>query len=379
MRQMCMCENAACPFHQGRDCDNPAEAKILWHGYKTGMCSHCLEVATKSDPANLQVLSPIVVAKLLRKNAQGTGNETFDRVWDDFHAAAKDPNNEGRSFHDMLEEQPAKHRLLIAIGKLNYMLENGGFERWIEEGYAYDTGDLLLAKLPTHDHAYPVLSKLHDLLGEVIDAYSEFGVKSYKDLERLLTGRHRYGPLRWSGPNRDTLWGWFKQEFKDKFRFRGGVTEPHDLEEISGKWGEIRLENEPVNQDLLDRYTAESTELEEELGAFPDLGKANKRQAAEREELMAHQADLDAITEAISYRLELQTEWKAFVAGGWAKDSEVELDELTGDYYEMVTLPTLVGESADLFNATPDEVGPVVHEGEFLAEEQETEELPQAA
>lgn len=361
MRKMCLCENALCPFHVGRDCDNPAMAKVIWHGFTIYMCKQCFAVAANADPANIKFIEEVKVSKLLQKNAQGTGNETFDRVWSDFHGKLADPKNEGRSFHEMLQEHPVKHQLLVSLGKLNYMLENGGFERWIEEGYAFDTGDLLLAKLPSHTHAYPVLSKLRDLLEEVLDSYGEFGVKTYEDLERLLTGRHRGHGMRWAGPSRDSLWSWFKHDHKDKFHFRGGVTEPSDLETISGKWGDIHLEDESVSQDLLDKYTAELGEVEDELLGITGEGKT---QVHEREELMQYQADLDATIEAINYRLDLQTMWKEFVSGGWSSVAEQELDELTGDYYEVITMPSLVTEAAELFDATPDEVKPVIEEGE---------------
>ena len=75
-------------------------------------------------------------ARLFKKGA-ATGNETFDRVWSDFHGKMGAPENEDREFGDIWGEHDHKRQLLIALGKLNYMMEEGdGFEDWVGSGYA---------------------------------------------------------------------------------------------------------------------------------------------------------------------------------------------------------------------------------------------------
>jgi len=365
MRQMCRCESALCPPHAERACGSPAAAKVRLFGILTALCNPCLQVAVRTAPGKVSDITPIRTAKLLRKDAQGTGNEVFDRVWDDFNAEMHAESNEGRPFEEILEGRPAKHRVLVALGKLNYMLENGGFERWIEEGYAFHTGDLLLHKLPAHDHAYPVLSKLHDLLEEVLKAYASFGVKSYADLERLLTGRRRGFGMQWSGPDRKTLWEWFKEREKGLFTPNNDVISPHDLEHILGNWGDIEVD-EPLTRDMLGRYTAEASEVEREVAALPE--PKHKAQIEKRDALLEYQADLDTLVEAIGARLGLRDKWKAFVAGGWSDAANAALDGLTTDYHETVSMPALVGEAAEWFDATPDDTGPAVGEGEAAAE-----------
>lgn len=439
MRRMCECENSQCPFHVGKECDIPAVAKVHWHGFLTSLCQQCLDMAAQTGAGNLEILNPITAsslplfpekplyrveknrdtfgmgepqrvsgwvgvtpsggrisgvfaspedvraeilkrfgdvevemparalrARLLKKGAK-TGNETFDRVWNDFHGKMAEPENEEREFHDMLLEEPGKHQLLISLGKLNYMVENEGLDGWVAEGYAGATGDLLLKKLPAHTHTYPLLSKLHELLKEVLTAYSEFGVKSFADLEHFMA----------VGPNRNTLWDWFKRRHKHLFRFRGRVNEPYDLEAISGKWGHIRLDDEPLTAELVEKYESELDETEAQLDVLPD--KDTKFTKAKREDLLEYEAELDSVLEALHYRMSLQTAWKEFKTGGWVAAAEKKLSELTEQYRERVTLTTLVGEAAELFDATPDEVFPIEQEGEEKAQYEEEKELPKAA
>src|SRR5271163_789363 len=62
MRQMCMCENGVCPYHQNRDCSLPATAKVRWHGILTAMCQQCLDMAVQTNAGNLQIIGPITAA-----------------------------------------------------------------------------------------------------------------------------------------------------------------------------------------------------------------------------------------------------------------------------------------------------------------------------
>ncbi len=366
-RQMCMCESIHCPLHREKGsefpqaCDSPAAAKVRLFGILTALCHPCLQVAIGVAPEKVTDVTPIRTAKLLHKDAQGTGNQTFDRVWDDFNSEAHAEKNEGHPFEEILAGRPVKHQVLVSLGKLNYMLENGGFERWIEEGYAFHTGDILLHKLPAHDHAYPVLSKVHDLLGEVLKAYASFGVESYAALERLLTGRHRGFGIYWFGPPRETLWEWFGKLEGEQLAANPGVHGLHDLEHVSGKWGDITVD-EPLTMDLLDRYAAQAAEAERELAALPE--PKHKTQVEKREYLMDEQASLDAIADTIDSRLALRTAWKQFVAGGWSDIAKSALDGLDTDYHEIVTMDALVDEAAEWFDANPDDIGPVVEEGE---------------
>ena len=387
MRQMCKCENVRCPFHMGRQCDLPAAAKLRWQGALTGMCQQCLKMATQTHPQHIDAIEPITAAaqsgpspkipayyethmprtaRLLKKGA-ATGNETFDRIWSDFHGKLSAPENEDREFHEVFGDHDSKHQLIVALGKLNYMMEEGnGFEDWIAEGYAASTGDLLLKKLPAHTHVYPLLSKLHSMIEELLETYADFGVTSFVDLERLLT----------SGPSRDTLWAWFKAKKKGMFRFRGRVTEPYDLESISGKWGSFRLDDEPLTQALVDGYEAELAETEAELVKLPVDGvEEGKTIKAKRADLLELQAELDSMLEALHYRMTLQKAWKEFKADGWASPADEVLNALNARYHELITLNTLVTEASELFNATPDEVYPIEQAGEEQAQSGESEIL----
>ena len=442
-RQMCECENSRCPFHTERSCDLPSVAKIRWHGFLTTMCQQCLDIAVQTDTGNLEIVHPITAAvqqtlfprapeftiiknynvhgdggnqrytgwrisnpvgailsgvfdtpeaarvetlkiypdayvkmprtaRLLKKGAV-TGNETFDRVWSDFHGKLSAPENEDREFHEVLGDHDSKHQLMIALGKLNYMMdESGGFKDWIAEGYAASTGDLLLKRLPSHTHVYPLLSKLHGMLKEVIEAYAEFGIVSFGGLERLFS----------AGPNRRTLWDWFKNANKRMFRFRGRVTEPYDLEYISGKWGHVRLDDGAITQDLLDKYEAELAEVEGELAAFPAVPEEKqegKASARKRTELLEYQAELDSLLEALHYRMGLQMAWNDFKAGGWDSTATMALEALDANYHGSITLHSLVEEAAELFNATPDEVYSVERIGEEEAQDTGKVGLSEAA
>jgi hypothetical protein len=432
MRQMCMCENARCPFHVGAVCDLPAAAKIRWHGILTGMCQQCLDMAAQTNAGNLEILGPVTAAeyapkgqqrlfeeppvytiiknydtwgsgthephegfrivkpgggilmntyptveaariealkrfpgatidvdlprghhaRLLKKGAV-TGNETFDRIWSDFHGKLSE--DEEDDFEGVLSRHEGKKQIVVALGKLNYMMGVGGFGEWIAEGYAAWTGDMLVKKLPHHDHLYPLLSKIHDMLQEILDAYDNYGAKSFVDVERLLT----------HGISRNTLWDWFKAKKKDMFRFRGRVTEPYDLEYISGKWGHTRLDDEALTPDLVEKYEAELNETETELAALPPDGKAS---AKTRQHLQDMVAELDSLLEALHYRMDLQTAWKEFKKGGWHAHADKVLDTLTSRYETDFTLSGVVTEAADLFNATPDEVEVIEQKGEDIAE-----------
>ena len=353
MRQMCMCENARCPFHPNRQCDVPAAAKIRWYGILTAMCQQCLDMAVQTNGGGLQIIGPIK-ARLTIKGA-GTGNQTFDRIWSDFHEKMSRPENEDREFHEVLGEHEGKKQVVVALGKLNYLVSGGGFDEWIAEGYAASTGDLLVKKLPHHDHLYPLLSKLRDMLQEILDAYDNYGAKSFADIENLHT----------IGISRNTLWAWFRLKKKNMFRFRGRVTEPYDLEYISGKWGHIRLDDEALTPELVKQYESELAETEDEIAALKPEGKAAKT----RNHLLGVEAELDSVLEALHYRMELQKAWNEFKKGGWASTADKVLDTLSSRYHMEFTLKDLVNEAAELFNATPDDVYPIEQKGEELAEE----------
>lgn len=348
MRQMCKCENVRCPFHIGRVCDMPAHAKLQWDKIPTGMCNHCLTMATRTHPHLIDGIEPIR-AKLLQKSA-ATGNDTFDRVWSDFHGKM---DSDDREFSDVLGEHDAKHQLMIALGKLNYMMtECDGFEDWIAEGYAGTTGDLLLKKLPSHNHEYTVLSEVHGLLREILDAYKDYGVTTYTQLERLLT----------SGPSRSTLWNWFKTQNKNMFRFRGRVTEPSDLETISGRWGRIRLDDQTLDQELVTQYEQELADAEATL-------KDGNMPTKEAKKLLDQQAELDSVLEALHYRMTLQKAWNEFRDGGWVSPADDVLNTLNEQYDTLINLDKLVAEAAKLFNETPDEIRSVEYMGEQQAQD----------
>jgi hypothetical protein len=300
--------------------------------------------------------------------AAATGVDVFDRTWNDFHGTMSAPENEGRTFHDVLKKHTIKDQVLVALGKLNYMIDNGGFSRWIEEGYAFDTGDLLLKKLPHHNHSSPVLSKVHDLIGSVLKAYSEFGVKSFDELQHLLTGTHRGEGAFITGPDRDTMWHWFKNQKKSMFRFRGGVTAPYDLEYISGKWGHIKLDDDAINQELFDHYQKEASELEKEIDLIPrdEEGENRKKLKDKLGVLLGKQADVDSALEAIGYRLDLKKAWDAFQTGDWSLEAETALDKLDERYHETVSITSLATEAKEWFNATPDEVEVVAESDDVL-------------
>jgi len=322
-------------------------------------------MAVQTGPHKLEILQPITAAdqrtaRLLKKGAV-TGNETFDRVWSDFHGKMADPENEDREFHEVLGEHEGKKQVLIALGKLHYMMSVGGFDEWIGEGYAASTGDMLVKKLPHHNMAYPLMSKLRDMLVEILDAYDNYGAKSFKDVERLLL----------NGINRNTLWAWFKVKKKNMFRFRGRVTEPYDLEYISGKWGHIRLDEDTLTPELVEQYESELAETEAELSALPAERKASSKT---RNHLLSMQAELDAVLEALHYRMGLQKAWKDFKGGGWASIADKVLATLNTQYHDTFTLATLVDEAAEFFDATPDDVGTIEQQGEELAEETDPEE-----
>jgi len=359
---MCKCENMRCPFHANRDCTLPAAAKIRWHGILTAMCQQCLDMAVQTNAGGLQILGPIK-ARLTIKGA-GTGNETFDRIWSDFHGKLSE--DEEGDFANVLSQHEGKKQVVVALGKLNYMLSSGGFDEWIAEGYAAATGDMLVKKLPVHNHLYPLLSKLRDMLVEILDAYDNYGAKSFADVEQLFT----------IGISRNTLWAWFRVKKKNMFRFRGRVTSPSDLETISGKWGHIRLDDEALTPELVEKYEAELAETEEELKSLPNDGKASKKT---REHLLDIEAELDSVLEALHYRMELQKAWNEFKKGGWASIADKVLDNLSARYQMEFTLNSLVKEAAELFNATPDEVYPIEQKGEEIAQDTEEEELPKAA
>jgi hypothetical protein len=344
-------------------------------------------MAVQTGAGSLEILNPIVArtasrlpvlisfevprdARLFKRGA-ATGNETFDRVWSDFHDKLSAPENEDREFPDVLRDHDAKHQLLVAIGKLNYMMEVGGFEDWIAEGFAASTGDLMLKKLPHHNHLYPLLSDLHYMLTQILDAYAPYGIATFEDLERLLT----------SGPSRLTLWNWFRDRYKNMFRFRGRVNEPYDLESISGKWGHIRLDDEPLTDELVEKYEAELSETEAELTLLsPSTDeKEGKIVARKRADLLEIQAEFDSVLEALHYRMGLQKAWNEFKTGGWATPADDVLGALDTQYAETFTLRTLVDEAAELFNATPDDVYPIEQEGEDIAQDVEEKELPKAA
>jgi len=322
-------------------------------------------MAVQTGVGDLEILHPITTrtARLFKKGAP-TGNETFDRVWSDFHGKMGAPENENREFHEVLAEHDGKHQVLVSLGKLNYMMNVGGFDDWIGEGYAASTGDMLVKKLPAHTHVYPLLSKLRDMLKAILEAYSEFGIQSFAQLDHLL----------YVGVSRATLWNWFRVKHKKMFRFRGRVTEPHDLEVVSGKWGHTRLDEEPLTDDLVEHYEAELAETEAELAVIPE-GKPSKT----RNHLLEMQAELDSLLEALHYRFTLQKAWKEFKTGGWGASADKVINTLNARYRETFTLDALVDEASEWFDATPDEVYPIEWEGEEIAQDVQEEELPKAA
>jgi hypothetical protein len=266
------------------------------------------------------------IPSLLKKKAEKTGVDVFDRVWDDFHGSMHDPGNERREFGDVLKKHPSKHQVLVALGKMNYTVDNGGFARWIKDDYAFNTGDLLLKKLPHDDHAFPILSKVHDLVKAVLDAYGEFGVDSFKDLEHLL--------IYMKGPDSGTLWKWFKKAKGHLFQSQKYIQSPHDLDYVTGKWGVIHFHEKPLNEGLVEK-------IENELST---------------EENQARKDDLSTVLAVIDDRLALQEEWERFKDGEWTNAAEVALDTLDDRYHETVSIATLAAEAAEWFDATPDEV-----------------------
>jgi hypothetical protein len=52
-------------------------------------------------------------------------------------------DNEQWSYEDFMFNIPALERRAVALGNLNYQVNNGGFMQWIDNGYAKDTQHVL--------------------------------------------------------------------------------------------------------------------------------------------------------------------------------------------------------------------------------------------
>jgi len=163
------------------------------------------------------------------------GHKKFAGYYEDFLQGVlnqiHDKWQPGMSKEDLLSSLPTNvHKMVFALAKLNYQVQNGGFEQWIDNGYAGDgQGDLLLSELPESGKLGDIKNLLYKLNG-IISSYAEQNGEDYSgfdDAESILS----------SSQDSDDMW----KEF-----IRNNESEVDRIDSVLG----IDLENRDTGLDI---------------------------------------------------------------------------------------------------------------------------------
>jgi cytochrome c553 len=117
----------------------------------------------------------------------GFYEDYLQKALNDIHKEWRDKNY---TLEQMLENLPTDtHKMLFALAKLHYQVQNGGFQQWIDNGYAGNgQGDLLIQDLPTQG----VLGNIRAILIRVLEALQDHAEEndsechSFDDAEEVL-------------------------------------------------------------------------------------------------------------------------------------------------------------------------------------------------
>ena len=111
-------------------------------------------------------------------------NEAYD-LW---------KSNDNWSKEEFFEQLDRKHRIAVALGNMNYQVENGGFSQWIYNGYAQNHFRFILLllgsksiealKLSNVKKVYQILIEAERPIKDMIELFGESNrYKSYEDDE----------------------------------------------------------------------------------------------------------------------------------------------------------------------------------------------------
>ena len=101
----------------------------------------------------------------------------MDKAYADERTRANKDNNSW-SYNRMVREASDLERLAVVLGNLNYQVENGGFNQWVDNGYCTHISDvkecLELIDTETTNKILPMIEKVEEfLLDEVISGSVE--------------------------------------------------------------------------------------------------------------------------------------------------------------------------------------------------------------
>lgn len=257
-----------------------------------------------------------------------SGTPVFDEIWAAFHEEMR--NDPSPDFDAMFDRQSDKAKLVVALGKLNYQVENGGFAQWIDNGYADATGDYLLHKLTSDNHEYPLLSLVHSLLAKVLQAIdSHLGGETFVEASEA-----------WKDPDEDDLFEAFRG---DGYEWKG-VQDPDDLETVT-----VGGETFDVTDETLEDFDTRISDLEDRITALEEEQPEDESQPTEEiKDLQEEKEELEMARDMADGRKSLVEKWYAFKEGGYKDFILKEFGVLEAQYYDRVTLESLCAECAML-------------------------------
>lgn len=68
---------------------------------------------------------------------ESNARDLWQSLMDDAYDRWKDENDQTiTNYEEMLEKVPRLNKIAVLLGNLNYQVENGGWEQWVDNGYA---------------------------------------------------------------------------------------------------------------------------------------------------------------------------------------------------------------------------------------------------
>lgn len=116
------------------------------------------------------------------KLADNMYTDVIQKILDKIHKEWQ-ARGENVGVEEVLDALPEYKAFIFAMAKLNHQVENGGWEQWIDNGYAGETGDFLqteFAKVP------PELKTLRQVISIFNQVRNELGIEGWGEAEDAL-------------------------------------------------------------------------------------------------------------------------------------------------------------------------------------------------